>query len=119
MGLSTKRYAFFSSLAIIDGKIYYVKYDNILNELIGRFVSKKINLEGAGYQIGGIDKKEDANDEGYNTISKLKNHTFIVYPRIKFSEYGRYWLKAIDLTYNSYLAYRNIIENYAIPFLEV
>lgn len=49
---SMKKYDFFSNLVIIDGEIYYVKYDNILNELIGSFLAKKIELDSVDYQIG-------------------------------------------------------------------
>lgn len=70
-------------------------------------------------QIGGFTKKKDANNERDNTIADLKNHTYIVYQRIKFSDYIRYWLDIImkpNITYNSYMSYRNVIENYAVPF---
>lgn len=51
-GLSMKRYDFLSALVIINDELYYVKYDNILNELIGSFLAKKIELDSVDYQIG-------------------------------------------------------------------
>ena len=71
-------------------------------------------------QIGGFNKKCEANLERDRIATQLLNHTFIVQPKIKFEEYIRYWLNKImidQLAYNSYISYRNVIENYAIPFL--
>ena len=71
-------------------------------------------------QIGGFNKKSEAKKERDKVASQLLNHTFVVEPKIKFEIYIRYWLEKIikpDLKYNSYMSYRNIVENYAIPFL--
>lgn len=72
-------------------------------------------------QIGGFSRKKDANAERDNVIAQLKNHTYIVIPNIRFREYIRYWLETMrkrekKFAYNSYMSYRNVIENYAIPF---
>lgn len=72
-------------------------------------------------QIGGFSKKRDANEEREDVIVSLKNHTYIVYPKIKFNEYMDYWLEKVmrsSISYNSYMSYRNIVRNYAIPFLK-
>lgn len=71
-------------------------------------------------QIGGFNKKGEATKERDKVASQLINHTFVVQPKIKFEVYIRYWLNNVmksKLKYNSYMAYRNVIENYAIPFL--
>lgn len=71
-------------------------------------------------QIGGFNKKSEATKERDKVASQLINHTFVVQPKIKFEEYIRYWLNKVmkpNLKYNSYMSYRNVIENYAIPFL--
>lgn len=70
-------------------------------------------------QIGGFSKKRDANEERDNVVASLKNHTYIVYPKIKFNEYIDFWLESVMkpyISYNSYMSYRNIVRNYAIPF---
>lgn len=70
-------------------------------------------------QIGGFTKKNEATTERDKVASQLINHTFVVQPKIKFEVYMRYWLdKEIKPgKYNTYMSYRNVIENYAIPFL--
>lgn len=71
-------------------------------------------------QIGGFKRKSDANSERDNVVAQLKNHTYVVESRIKFKEFSEYWLEEVmkkDLKYNSYMAYRNVINNYANPFL--
>ena len=70
-------------------------------------------------QIGGFTKKSEATAERDKVASQLINHTFVVQPKIKFEVYMRYWLdKEIKPgKYNTYMSYRNVIENYAIPFL--
>lgn len=70
-------------------------------------------------QIGGFSRKKEANEERDNVIVALKNHTYVVYPKIKFNEYMDFWLESVMkpcITYNSYMSYRNIVRNYAIPF---
>ncbi len=70
-------------------------------------------------QIGGFTKKKEANQERDNTIADLKNHIYVVYQRIKFLDYIRYWLdKAMKpyITYNTYMSYRNVVENYVVAF---
>ena len=71
-------------------------------------------------QIGGFIKKKDATIERDKAAAQLLNHTFVVQPKIKFEVYIRYWLNDVmkeRISYNSYMSYRNVIENYAIPFL--
>lgn len=70
-------------------------------------------------QIGGFLKKKDATKERDKVASQLINHTYVVQVKIKFDVYIRYWLdKEIKpKKYNTYMSYRNVIENYAIPFL--
>lgn len=72
-------------------------------------------------QIGGFTKKSLANEERDNTIAQLKNHTFVIEQKIKFNEFSTYWLENVmkeKIRYNSYMSYRNIINNYAIPFFK-
>lgn len=72
-------------------------------------------------QMGGFNKKGDATKERDKVASPfLLNHTFVVQPKIKFEVYIRYWLNNVmkpKLKYNSFISYRNVVENYAIPFL--
>lgn len=70
-------------------------------------------------QIGGFTKKSEATTERDKVASQLISHTFVVQPKIKFEVYIRYWLdKEIkQKKYNTYMSYRNVVENYAIPFL--
>lgn len=72
-------------------------------------------------QIGGFNRKKDANAERDNVIAQLKNHTYIMISNIRFRDYIRYWLEMMrkreeKFKYNSYMSYRNVIENYAISF---
>lgn len=72
-------------------------------------------------QIGGFKKKSEANNERDNVIVQLKNHTYVVESKIKFKEFSEYWLENVmksKLKYNSYMAYRNILNNYANIFFE-
>lgn len=72
-------------------------------------------------QFGGHKKKKDAEIERNKKIVQLENHTFVVIPRIKFKDYITYWLEKVmrpNITYNSYISYRNIVQNYAIPYFE-
>ena len=71
-------------------------------------------------QIGGFTRKRDANTERDKVAAQLLNHTFVVQPKIKYEVYIRYWLNNVmkkNISYNSYMTYRNVVENYAIPFL--
>lgn len=70
-------------------------------------------------QVGGFTKKSEATAERDKVASQLINHTYVVQPKIKFEVYIRYWLdKEIKpKKYNTYMSYRNVVENYAIPFL--
>ena len=71
-------------------------------------------------QIGGFTKKSDATKERDKVAAQLINHTFVVQPKIKYEVYIRYWLNNVmkpKIKYNSFISYRNVIENYAIPFL--
>ncbi|MCI8778376.1 MAG: hypothetical protein HFI87_04445 [Bacilli bacterium] len=45
-------------LVMVNDEIYYIKYDNIINELIGSFLAKKINLYSVDYQIGIFNNKD-------------------------------------------------------------
>lgn len=70
-------------------------------------------------QIGGFDKKGQASKERDKVAEELRNHTFVIYKKIKFEKYIKYWFYSVmksKLKYNSYLSYRNIVENYAVPF---
>ena len=66
-------------------------------------------------------KKEAENDKKIIT-AQLYNKTYIVYPNVKVEDYLLYWLENVMRTrekfsYNSYMAYRNVIKNYIIPFI--
>lgn len=50
--LSVAKSEFLENIVIIEDRAYYVKYANIINELIGSFLAKKINLTSVDYQIG-------------------------------------------------------------------
>ena len=67
-------------------------------------------------QMGGFNKKGDATKERDKVASPfLLNHTFVVQPKIKFEVYIRYWLNNVmkpKLKYNSFISYRNVVENY-------
>ena len=72
-------------------------------------------------QIGGYTKKRDANMERDKVAAQLLNHTFVVQPKIKYEIFIRFWLNNVmkeHISYNSYISYRNVIENYAIPFFK-
>lgn len=72
-------------------------------------------------QIGGFKTKKEANLERDRVVAQLVNHTYVVYPKIKSDEYFEYWLEIVmkpDLTYNSYMSYRNVINNYVIPYFK-
>ena len=68
-------------------------------------------------QIGGFNKKSEAN----KVITELNNRTFIIQPKIKFSEYIMFWLDEImkpKIKYNTYQTYKSTIKNYAVPFFK-
>lgn len=72
-------------------------------------------------QIGGFPTKRDANNERDETIAALKNHTYIFNSKVKFEEYIDYWLESVmkqNISYNSYMSYRNVVRNYAIDFFK-
>lgn len=72
-------------------------------------------------QIGGFKTKKEANLERDKVVAQLVNHSYVVYPKIKSSEYFEYWLEIVmkpNLTYNSYMSYRNVVNNYAIPYFK-
>ncbi len=50
--LPTEKPLFLSNLVALNDEFYYIKYDNIINELIGSFLAKKIKLDSVDYQIG-------------------------------------------------------------------
>jgi len=71
-------------------------------------------------QIGGFKKKSEASEKRDEVITQLRNRTYIVASKIKVSDYMLFWLNDImkpQLTYNSYMSYRNIVTNYIIPFM--
>lgn len=72
-------------------------------------------------QIGGFKTKCEANKERNKVIYELINRTFVVYPKIKVNDYLNYWLENImkpEITYNSYMSYRNIVKNYLNDFFD-
>ena len=72
-------------------------------------------------QHSGFKLKSNANKERNKVISQLENHTYVVDSNIKASEFFDYWLENImkpKITYNSYMSYRNIVNNYLNVFFK-
>ncbi len=70
------------------------------------------------HQRGGFLSKKAADLDRTETIGKLYTGTFVVYDGIKVKDFLTYWLeeeKKPELTYNSYMSYRNAINNHIIP----
>ena len=65
-------------------------------------------------QHSGFKLKAEANEERNKVIGQLENHTYVVYDRIKANDFFECWLNKImkpKITYNSFMSYRNIIQN--------
>lgn len=72
-------------------------------------------------QKGGFTTKRESDSSRNTTLVELHNRTFIVIPKVLVEKYLIYWFEDVmkpKLTYNSYMSYRNIIYNYAIPFFK-
>lgn len=66
-------------------------------------------------QHSGFKLKIVANEERNKVIGQLENHTYVVYNRIKANDFFEYWLNNImkpKITYNSFMSYRNVVQNY-------
>ncbi len=73
-------------------------------------------------QIGGYDKKGDCLKERERVIAQLYNHEYAAHPRVTVKEFFDFWLYIVmiqkkKITYGTYMAYRNVIYNYLIPFM--
>ena len=72
---------------------------------------------------GGFKTKKDCQKERDKVIGQLYTKTFIIKENIKVSDYFIEWLENVmkpNLTYNSYMSYRNIVYNYiAIEFKNI
>lgn len=72
-------------------------------------------------QLGGYNKKSKAKEARDDIVADIKNNVFVYYDKIKFSDFAEAWLEQISkplIVYNSYMSYRNVIQNYAIPFFK-
>lgn len=72
-------------------------------------------------QHSGFKLKAEANEERNKVIGQLENHTYVVYDRIKANDFFEYWLNKImkpKITYNSFMSYRNIIQNYFCSYFK-
>jgi integrase len=73
------------------------------------------------HQFGGFKKKSEAKEARDNAVADIKNNKFVYYGNIKFKDFAIAWLEQIskpNIAYNSYMSYRNVIKNYAIPFFK-
>ena len=71
-------------------------------------------------QHSGFKTKTLAKKARETTIAELYSRTYIVYPNVKVEDYYKFWLeeyKKPNLTYDSYMSYKNAIYNYIIPIL--
>lgn len=71
-------------------------------------------------QRSGYATKKEANDARNITITELYNVTFVISNKVNVKTYFAYWLekvKKIEITDDSYKAYKNIVYNYVIPKL--
>lgn len=71
-------------------------------------------------QRSGYATKKEANDARNITITELYNGTFVISNKVNVKTYFAYWLekvKKIEITDDSYKAYKNIVYNYVIPKL--
>ena len=68
-------------------------------------------------QHAGFRTKKEADDKRNDVITQLKNHTYVVYPRVKVADFYEYWLDKLeksDIAYNTYMSYRNAVSNYIV-----
>ena len=68
-------------------------------------------------QHAGFRTKKEADDKRNDVITQLKNHTYVVYPRVKVADFYEYWLDKLeksDIAYNTYISYRNAVSNYIV-----
>ena len=72
---------------------------------------------------GGFTSKKEAVKERDKIIGQLYTKTFVVKENVKVSDFFILWLENVmrpKITYNSYLAYRNVVYNYlAIEFKNI
>ena len=71
-------------------------------------------------QKSGFKKRSDAIEYRNQVIVELSNGTFVIDNQISIETFFTFWLyeymvKVKELTYNSFLSYRNVINNYLIP----
>lgn len=68
-------------------------------------------------QKSGFKTIREADECRNQIIAQLTNHTYVVYPKVKVKDYFDYWLNEVmfaTLQYNSYMSYRNAINNYIV-----
>ena len=68
----------------------------------------------------GFKMKAEANNARNNTIAELTDRKYIVFDKVKLSEYMVFWLETImkpNIADNSYVSYKNSIYKYIIPNL--
>ena len=102
----------------VDFKVYSV---TPINKKYGFRI--KLIYDDDTYEIqqnAGYKTKKEAEKERTNIIGQLYNKTYIIYPNIKVKEYFEYWLEDVmavrdKFSYNSYMSYRNVINNYIVP----
>lgn len=73
-------------------------------------------------QIGGLSTKKEAIAKKNEIISRLYNREYVAYPDISVKDFYDYWLyhhimEEKQSSYNVFMAYRNIINNYIYPKL--
>ena len=71
-------------------------------------------------QKSGFKTKSEANNARNNVIAELTDRRYIVFDKVKVSEYMVFWLETImkpDIANNSYVSYKNSIDKYIIPNL--
>lgn len=71
-------------------------------------------------QKSGFKTKSEANNARNNVIAELTDRRYIVFDKVKVSEYMVFWLETImkpDIANNSYVSYKNSIHKYIIPNL--
>ena len=67
-------------------------------------------------QKSGFKTRKEAEDKRNELIGQLESRTYVVKPRIKVKDFYTYWLEkeVKKLEYNSYMSYRNIVNNYIV-----
>lgn len=73
-------------------------------------------------QIGGFKKRSECIKERERVITQLHNHEYAAFPRAIVKEYYDFWLHIVmvkkrKITYATYMAYRNVIYNYIVPYM--